>query len=618
MSYWRDTRATLRGDADNRHCAMRLVLLYWRAETPSAIGRRRGAPRGGMTAMDFSTREGRKEQGTLIQRAAEDAGLSLEGLARQIGCSRALIYQYVSGATLAQPDRIQQIAALTGKPLIYFYGGDAVPDNLGERLHGLRHLLTAQLTPPDLPGALSSCEQILALARQAGDARLEVSTRLRLATVLLQQGEPARALAALDIAIPVLCQHGLDACLPAAEQNRGHALLALGRVEEAELCFQRVVETGEWVARWQGYVSLAAVAEHRGQYARALAWLDQALALEAAAPDPRAALLPRLYVAGNVANVQLACGDFARAARAAEQAGELAVQAANRDQYAESLLTLGVCRRESGTLGAARATLEGAARWARLADDRGREAMAWAELAATLVEMGRYDAARALAKDALRQGIATGTRRAELTAHLALTAAYDRAGLPQDARYHAAQAWEISTLLGQPYAQAVALIALGDAALARAEWEEARTAYAPAFDLAESLGARLPALRAALGLAALDDAGVTIADLLTRARDLGAPRWLWATLLRAGQRAEADDLDAAEGCYADAIAVIRTLRASLADEVGGDTYLEYQLAWEPYLRLARVCRLRGDSARAQAVIAGAAWPPLDALEAQAL
>ena len=63
--------------------------------------------------MDLSTREGRREQGLLIQKAVERAGLSVEELANRIGCSRALIYQYLSGTTLAQPDRLQQIAAET-------------------------------------------------------------------------------------------------------------------------------------------------------------------------------------------------------------------------------------------------------------------------------------------------------------------------------------------------------------------------------------------------------------------------------------------------------------------------------------------------------------------------
>src|SRR2546425_5637948 len=79
--------------------------------------------------MDLSNRQGRREQGQRIQTAVERAGLSVEELANRIGCSRALIYQYLSGATLAQPDRLQQIAAVTGVALTYFFGGDPPDDS---------------------------------------------------------------------------------------------------------------------------------------------------------------------------------------------------------------------------------------------------------------------------------------------------------------------------------------------------------------------------------------------------------------------------------------------------------------------------------------------------------
>src|SRR5438034_11085460 len=74
--------------------------------------------------MDLSTRQGRREQGLLIQKAVERANLSAEELANRVGCSRALIYQYLSGTTLAQPDRLQQIASVTGVPLVFFFGAE--------------------------------------------------------------------------------------------------------------------------------------------------------------------------------------------------------------------------------------------------------------------------------------------------------------------------------------------------------------------------------------------------------------------------------------------------------------------------------------------------------------
>src|SRR5580692_3931627 len=71
--------------------------------------------------MDLSTREGRRLQGARIKEAAREAGQTLDELARTIGCSRALIFQYASGASLPQTDRLQQIALAVGRPLYWFF-----------------------------------------------------------------------------------------------------------------------------------------------------------------------------------------------------------------------------------------------------------------------------------------------------------------------------------------------------------------------------------------------------------------------------------------------------------------------------------------------------------------
>src|SRR5258708_34110113 len=85
--------------------------------------------------MDLSSREGRRQQGDKIKQASRDAGLTLDELARQIGCSRALIFQYASGASLAQSDRLQPIALAVGKPLHWFFLEEG----------------TAAATPPSVP-----------------------------------------------------------------------------------------------------------------------------------------------------------------------------------------------------------------------------------------------------------------------------------------------------------------------------------------------------------------------------------------------------------------------------------------------------------------------------------
>src|SRR5438046_2619573 len=133
--------------------------------------------------MDLSTRQGRREQGILIQKVVERAGLSVEELANRIGCSRALIYQYLSGTTLAQPDRLQQIASVAGVPLAYFYSGeladepkrgkrgaaDFAASRVAERIQQLEELAKSQESPPDWSALASTCERVLGLAPQAYD-----------------------------------------------------------------------------------------------------------------------------------------------------------------------------------------------------------------------------------------------------------------------------------------------------------------------------------------------------------------------------------------------------------------------------------------------------------------
>ncbi|MHB9132556.1 MAG: helix-turn-helix domain-containing protein [Armatimonadota bacterium] len=561
--------------------------------------------------IDFSTREGRRQQGQLIQQAAEASGLSLEALAKEIGCSRALIYQYVSGATLAQADRIQQIAQRTGKSLASFYGGEETTSlSLGERLDALQTLLSAQISPPDFSTAQATSEQIITLARQSGDLHAEANARLRQVNLLLHQGEMARALAAIEQAMPFFRTHQLSAHLRATEQNQGHALLALGRIEEAEKCFQLLVKNGEWEARWQGLVSLAGIAEQRGEYRQALELLDEALLLKDMAPTLRAADILHLYVGGNLANVHLACGDFRVAACQAETAQDLALQQSNRDQYLESLLTIGVCRRWEGDLPASRRMLEGAARWARLSGDRGREALAAAELGRTLVEMGRLEEGRTQGKLALQLAIDTGARRAELAAQLALSESYLYDGIAAEARYHAAQARELSNYLDQRAAQAEALIALGEAQLLQSRELEAHESFACAAAYAEELGARLLALRAAIRLAELGEP-ITADSLLEQMRAVDAPALCWPTWFACGLLAEKqDDTAGAVQAYRKAIEGITTLRTTLADEPAGDSYLEARRRWEPYRRLADLLRRQNAADELATLQDDVNWPPL--------
>jgi tetratricopeptide (TPR) repeat protein/tRNA A-37 threonylcarbamoyl transferase component Bud32 len=67
---------------------------------------------------------------------------------------------------------------------------------------------------------------------------------------------------------------------PSAESHRGHALMSLGRFDEAEAIFEKMLTSPDpFYARGRGYTYMAEVNYHRGQFAEGLARMDRALAV---------------------------------------------------------------------------------------------------------------------------------------------------------------------------------------------------------------------------------------------------------------------------------------------------------------------------------------------------
>src|SRR5205085_1181475 len=244
--------------------------------------------------MDLSTRQGRREQGGLIQKAVERAGLSVEELANRIGCSRALIYQYLSGTTLAQPDRLQRIAAVTNVPLAYFYGsegaaeqkrqrkagaGDESKGSISDRIAQLDRLAQAEESPTDWAALAATSEELITLAGQAFDTGTEAGALFRLGKARIHMGEFSRAVDSLTRAASLFATLKDVRGEAGARQALGNALLATGRSAEAREQFTLAANSSHWRARWSGTVSLAAVDEQLGDYRAAMAHCDDAAAI---------------------------------------------------------------------------------------------------------------------------------------------------------------------------------------------------------------------------------------------------------------------------------------------------------------------------------------------------
>ncbi len=625
--------------------------------------------------MDLSARQGRHEQGQRIQRAAQRAALSIEELAGRIGCSRALIYQYCSGATLAQPDRLQQIAQECGVPLTYFYA-DAVSDGpeapgeislesaalppapapqevsarLQDSLRAAQELADAQENPPDYRALAATCERILSLAAQVGDRRAIALAQKRLGNAHLRVGDFPRAAEALARAI-VFAQEAEDAeDESAARQSLGNALLAMGRIREARQQFTQIAGGADWNGRWQGTLSLGCIHEMQGEYQAAMSRFDEATAILDAARSEGALTAAEvaaasLYVRGNVRNVYTDGGDFRAAAPLAEQVLADAEALGNADQYAEARFDLAWLHFHTGQWREARREFQSVIQLARFVGDQGRETLARAWLGLLLAAAGDHNAAIAAGKDALALALSRGDRRAELYAQLALADAYAASPLREgEARYHTNQALAVTAALRHERGEIECRLRLARLSAQIGEPGELGDAAERALALSQKLGARhLEALsrvwlaesrllesdaientQNAAALLAEAAEYAAAAQRLADETELSEGRWRSRELrarivLRQNLNQDAAASDAALSLLRESVALLDGLREQLRESDAADTLLENEESFQIYRRYADLLRLNeqkqaqtGQSVTLQEFLERTGWPPLTA------
>lgn len=472
--------------------------------------------------MDLSTKQGRREQGQRIQRAVERAGLSVEELAGRIGCSRALIYQYLSGTTLAQPDRLQQIATECGVTLTYFYGDDAeiataasgtagragavsaprmpapqeVTARLTDSLRALQELADAQETPPDYRALASTCERIVSLATQLGDRSAAARAQQRLGNALVNIADYPRAADALTRAVAFAIEGGDVESETLARQSLGKALLAMGRVQEAREQFAHIAEGPVLKGRWRGTLSLGAIHTIHGEYQQAMQRFDEAAAIleESEANGqlrPEEVAMGLLYVNASRTSVYLDGGDFRGARPLAEKGASDAESLGIADQHLEARFDLAWCDFCTGRWAQAHRGLSTMLPLARFVGDQGREAMGRAWLGIFLAAAGDHDSAIAQGKDALATALSRGDRRGELYAQLALADAYTGSSRRDgEARYHANQALAVATAQRMDRAEIECRLRHARLSAQSGDLAELRDAAHRALILAQRLGAR--------------------------------------------------------------------------------------------------------------------------------
>lgn len=466
-----------------------------------------------VAVMDLTRREGRREQGVRIQRAVESAGLSIEEIATRIGCSRALIYQYLSGSTLAQPDRLQRIAQECGILLESFYSDDpaapsettgltsptpatSLPSSVAVPFDLLSDLADAQEAPPDYRALAATCERLLAYATQQNDLAATVHALKRLGNARYFLADYPRAVESLTRAITLATEAGDTKTGLASRQTLGGALLAMGRISEARKQFTLIADSESQSARWKGIVSLGSIHEMQGEYRKAMERFDEAALLIDKAESEgemtvEAATYARLYIDGNRRYVYMDGGDFAEARRLAESCAETAEAIGNADQHLEARFDRAWCDFHTGAWAEAYCGWKAALQLARFVGDANRETLCRAWLGIFSAAAGNLDAAIEYGKDALSAALSRGDRRAEFYAQLALCDAYTASGeRGAEARYHVNQALAIATVLRQERDEVECRLRMARLAFSEGEIVELEDAASRSLVLAERLGAR--------------------------------------------------------------------------------------------------------------------------------
>lgn len=590
--------------------------------------------------MDLSTKQGRREQGLRIQRAVEQAGLSIEEIAGRIGCSRALIYQYLSGSTLAQPDRLQQIAAECGVGLDTFYQvsefdsasseGSTVPavpvdtddaaTRLSETLRWLQDLATAQESPPNPTSLVSTCERIYGIAGLLGNRVLQAQTMLRQGNASLRISDYSSASDSLRTAIRLATEIGEPRIELDARQSLGHVLVSMGNLNEARQQFTASAASAHVAARWKGVLSLGSVHTMLGEYREAMESFDRAAAiLETAEQDGtytlREAEIGMLYVNGNRINVYINGGDFRGARPLIDRCVQLAESYGIADEHLEAKFDLAFCQYCTGNWSDAYLTLSSVILLARFVGHKGKEAIASAWLGQLLAAAGDYASSLQYGKDALAAAMLKRDRRGELYAQLALAdACLGQDGRESEARYHAGQALAVAASMRMERAEIECRLRLCRVADLTGDNHELVDHSQRACQLAGKLGARHLESVSLVYASRVSAAGgdtqnaVKAAEAafgLASSTEYAEGLWRAAAALGA--------LTGDEGMLRSAIAVLDRLRSQLIESGLTDSLLENVDCRQVYIELITLLKREGKLEQAAEAAELANWPPFSAL-----
>ena len=221
-----------------------------------------------------------------------------------------------------------------------------------------------------------------------------------------------------------------------------------------------------------------------GRLNQGRAWLATALA-SAPGRRPTPARARALYSAAKLA---WALGDFATAARHAEDGLALAATVDDERARGEHLTLVGYTRMAIGQPERALAALRESQTIFDAVDDAWQQAFAAVMASEPLTFLGEYDAASRQLDEALSQFGQAGDRWGEAVAHVMTANLLWRRGKASDVAPHLARADAIFQAMGEKYGQSRLRLLHGYLSLARGDQAEARRLFREGLSLARELG----------------------------------------------------------------------------------------------------------------------------------
>jgi tetratricopeptide (TPR) repeat protein len=416
------------------------------------------------------------EIGRKLREAANDAGLTLRELGERMGVSRPTIYAYASGALKMSPERLQQAAEATGKPVSYFDPKDVEDLDSRSGMGAALRLIEAMLRPADPKAAARLALKTIETSHQTESPAIRAELLRRAGNALALKGDFLEAVQHLESAKAAFVSQGMDAKTGACCQTLGYCYTNLGQLEKARVCFEKAVELLPEEARWKGRVAMAALAEREGRFEEAEQSLSRLL-------DDKNLSDPSLvYVRANYSSIMAAQGHYRSAQAQTELALEEAYRTGQADQVLELMIQNGISLTHLGRFDQATLVLMRARDVAFSTQDEARLTLCDLAFANLLVRVGQHSQARDLAVSGQAKALQGQYRRSESLAHRIFCELALARGDFELARDYAFQFKSHSLANNYPVAHAVsnaylscAYARLGQSQAARQAWNEGQT-----------------------------------------------------------------------------------------------------------------------------------------------